>query len=127
MAGGHLDVGDDDVRTVHTGHPDQVTRVRRSSDDVESAVGEDMHDPFPNEGLVLAHDDTNLPRRTHGIKLASPGGSRGSGMAACSTVPPSAGVTMVMTPLRAPMRSRNPVRPLLPDRAWAPPIPSSRT
>src|ERR1700746_1422890 len=127
MAGGHLDVGDDDVRTVHAGHPDQITRVCRSSHDVESAVGEDMHDPFPNEGLVLAHDDTNLPRRTHGIKPASRADSRGSGMAARSTVPPSAGFTMSMTPFSAPMRSRNPVRPLLSDGAWAPPTPSSRT
>src|ERR1700757_1945365 len=125
MAGGHLDVGDNNVRAVRAGHPDQVTRVCRSSDDVESAVGEDMHDPFPDEGLVLAHYDTNLPWRTHSVRPASPAGLRGSGTDACSTVPPSAGAMMFMTPLRAPMRSRNPVRPL-PDRAWAPPIPSSR-
>src|SRR5580693_6119934 len=127
MAGGHLDVGDNDVRAVRAGHPDQVSRVCRRSDDVESAVGEDMHDPFPDEGLVLAHYDANLPRPTHGIWPASPADLSGSGMAACSTVPPSAGATMFMTPLSAPMRSRNPVRPLLSDRAWAPPIPSSRT
>jgi hypothetical protein len=35
---------------------------------------EDVHDPFPDEGLVLADDDANLPLRTHVTKLASSAG-----------------------------------------------------
>jgi hypothetical protein len=69
MIRGHLDVGNDDIRAVGAGHPDQVARVSRRTDHVESPVLEDVYDPFPHEGLVLADDDANLLGRTHGTKL----------------------------------------------------------
>jgi hypothetical protein len=61
----HLDVGDDDVRAVHASHPYQVACVVSRADYVESAVLEDVHDPFPDEGLILAHDDPNSLRLAH--------------------------------------------------------------
>ena len=48
-------------------------------------------------------------------------------MLARSTVPLLAGLMMSIVPLSAPMRSRRPFSPLVSDRGWAPPIPSSRT
>ena len=54
VIGRHLNVGDDHIRPVRAGHPDQRARVCRSTDHVESAVLEDVHDPFPDKGLVLS-------------------------------------------------------------------------
>src|SRR5262249_14999426 len=51
------------------GHPDQRACVCRSTDHVESAVLEDVHDPFPDKGLVLSDQDANRLWRTHGTKL----------------------------------------------------------
>ena len=65
----HLDVGDDHVRAVHASHPYQVACVVRSADYVESALLEDVYDPFPDEGLILAHDDANPLRLTHVARL----------------------------------------------------------
>ena len=54
---------------VYVSHPDQLTRVGRGADHVESAVLQDVHDPFPDKGLVLADNDTDLLGRRHALKL----------------------------------------------------------
>ncbi len=61
----HLDVGDDNVRAVHASHLYQAACVIRGADYVESALLQDVHDPFPDEGLILAHDDANPLRLAH--------------------------------------------------------------
>jgi hypothetical protein len=63
---GHLDVGDDHVRPVRVGQPDEITGIGRRADDVEILVIEDADDTLPNERLILADDDTHPLRRAHG-------------------------------------------------------------
>jgi hypothetical protein len=65
--------------------------------------------------------------RVRAIRVAIARTSQGSGMQAWSTVPPVAGLVMSIVPLSAPMRSRRPFSPLVCDRGWAPPVPSSPT
>jgi hypothetical protein len=65
----HLDVGDDNVRAVDARHPYQVACVVRGAYYLESALLEDVHDPRPDEGLILAHDDADLLRLAHGATL----------------------------------------------------------
>jgi hypothetical protein len=55
-----------------TSGPYQVVRVARGADDVESAFLEDVHDPFPDEGLILAHDDANPLWLAHVATLFPP-------------------------------------------------------
>ena len=56
----HLDVGDDHVRAIRLRHAHEIAGVARRADYVESAFLEDPHDPFPDEGLVLADNDADL-------------------------------------------------------------------
>jgi D-alanyl-D-alanine carboxypeptidase len=68
--------------------------------------------PSPGQTLRSASDATSV---------------RGSGSQARSVVPAEAGLLMCSAPFSAPIRSCNPIRPLVSGPASAPPIPSSPT
>ena len=60
------------IRAVGVRHPDELLRVVRGADHVESAVLQDAHDSFPDKGLVLADNDADLLGLAHGTKLCPP-------------------------------------------------------
>jgi hypothetical protein len=60
----HLDIGDNDVRTLGTRYPHNVASILRGADDLEAVVLQDVHDTFPENRLVLADDSTGRSSRT---------------------------------------------------------------
>jgi hypothetical protein len=62
----HLDVRDHHVRPMGGSLPDQVVGVPGHADHVEARVLENVHDPFTNERLILAHYDSDRSLVVHG-------------------------------------------------------------
>ena len=56
----HLDVGDDHVRVLLLGDPNEFAGIARRPDDIEATVQQDPQDPFPYEWLILTYEDADL-------------------------------------------------------------------
>ena len=84
----HLDIGDNDVRTLGTCYPHNVASILRGADDLEAVVLQDVHDAFPENRLVLADDYADLPWPAHGINICDHR-ARITGGTGCSPGAPS--------------------------------------
>jgi len=69
VPGWHLNVGDDHVRLVCTGFPEQVGRVSRHADDVKPRLLEHAHNPLARQRLILAYHHAHTSSVSHVLNV----------------------------------------------------------